>query len=172
MALERCQSRKIMLCATPNTLATCCATAQPSTCRKLETRIDAERPSTTDRRFILLLACNNSIHLRFDLYMYWSRYCLKHTDKKLACTVTTVRSGPFKKCSKCSCFVENLTPMLNREAKTVFCLNLIITIILFGFTALSRIFHLYRADRSLKVGESRSTRRKPPDLLRRTDLSH
>ena len=29
-----------------------------------------------------------------------------------------------------------------------------------GFTALSRIFHLYRADRSSKVGENRSTRRK------------
>ena len=26
-----------------------------------------------------------------------------------------------------------------------------------GFTALSRIFHLYRADRSSKVGENRST---------------
>ena len=29
-----------------------------------------------------------------------------------------------------------------------------------GFTVLSRIFHLYRADRSSKVGENRSTRRK------------
>ena len=29
-----------------------------------------------------------------------------------------------------------------------------------GFTALSRIFHLYRADRSLKVGENQRTRRK------------
>ena len=29
-----------------------------------------------------------------------------------------------------------------------------------GFTALSRIFHLYRADRSSKLGENRSTRRK------------
>ena len=29
-----------------------------------------------------------------------------------------------------------------------------------GFTALSRIFHLYRADRSSKVGENRRTRRK------------
>ena len=29
-----------------------------------------------------------------------------------------------------------------------------------GFTALSRIFHLYRADRSSKVGKNRSTRRK------------
>ena len=29
-----------------------------------------------------------------------------------------------------------------------------------GFTALSRIFHLYRSDRSSKVGENRSTRRK------------
>ena len=29
-----------------------------------------------------------------------------------------------------------------------------------GFTALSRIFHLHRADRSLKVGENRRTRRK------------
>ena len=28
-----------------------------------------------------------------------------------------------------------------------------------GFTALSRIFHLYRADRSSKVGENRRTRR-------------
>ena len=31
------------------------------------------------------------------------------------------------------------------------------------FTALSRIFHLYRADRSSNVGENRSTRGKPPD---------
>ena len=29
-----------------------------------------------------------------------------------------------------------------------------------GFTALSRIFHLYRTDRSSKVGENRRTRRK------------
>ena len=29
-----------------------------------------------------------------------------------------------------------------------------------GFTALSRIFHLYRAGRSSKVGENRRTRRK------------
>ena len=29
-----------------------------------------------------------------------------------------------------------------------------------GFMALSRIFHLYRADRSSKVGENRRTRRK------------
>ena len=29
-----------------------------------------------------------------------------------------------------------------------------------GFTALSRIFHLYRADRSSKVGENRRTRGK------------
>ena len=29
-----------------------------------------------------------------------------------------------------------------------------------GFTALSRIFHLYRAYRSSKVGENRRTRRK------------
>ena len=29
-----------------------------------------------------------------------------------------------------------------------------------GFTALSRIFHLYRADCSSKVGENRRTRRK------------
>ena len=29
-----------------------------------------------------------------------------------------------------------------------------------GFTALSRIIHLYRADRSSKVGENRRTRRK------------
>ena len=34
-----------------------------------------------------------------------------------------------------------------------------------GFTALSRIFHLYRADRSSKVGENRKTleKKKTPD---------
>ena len=32
-----------------------------------------------------------------------------------------------------------------------------------GFTALSRIFHLYWADHSSKVGENRKTRGKPPD---------
>ena len=32
-----------------------------------------------------------------------------------------------------------------------------------GFTALSRIFHLYRADRSSKVGENRVPGEKPPD---------
>ena len=43
----------------------------------------------------------------------------------------------------------------------------------FGFTALSRIFHLYQADHSSKVGENRRTRRKttwPP--VSRTWLSH
>ena len=42
-----------------------------------------------------------------------------------------------------------------------------------GFTALSRIFHLYRADRSSKVGENRSTRRKTTwPSVSRTWLSH
>ena len=42
-----------------------------------------------------------------------------------------------------------------------------------GFTALSRIFHLYRADRSLKVGENRRTRRKTTwPSVSRTWLSH
>ena len=31
-----------------------------------------------------------------------------------------------------------------------------------GLTALSRIFHLYQADRSSKVGENRRARGKPP----------
>ena len=34
---------------------------------------------------------------------------------------------------------------------------------LFRFKALSRIFYLYQADRSSKVGENRKTREKPPD---------
>ena len=33
-----------------------------------------------------------------------------------------------------------------------------------GFTALSRIFHLYRGDRWSQVGDNRSTWEKPPDL--------
>ena len=33
-----------------------------------------------------------------------------------------------------------------------------------GFTALSRIFHLYRDDRSSKVGENLRTRGKTPEL--------
>ena len=42
-----------------------------------------------------------------------------------------------------------------------------------GFTALSRIFHLYQADRSSKVGENRSTRRKTTwPSISRTWLSH
>ena len=42
-----------------------------------------------------------------------------------------------------------------------------------GFTALSRIFHLYRADRSSKVGENRRTRGKPTwPSVSRTWLSH
>ena len=42
-----------------------------------------------------------------------------------------------------------------------------------GFTALSRIFHLYLADRSSKVGENRSTRRKTTwPSVSRTWLSH
>ena len=42
-----------------------------------------------------------------------------------------------------------------------------------GLTALSRIFHLYRADRSSKVGENRSTRRKTTwPSVSRTWLSH
>ena len=42
-----------------------------------------------------------------------------------------------------------------------------------GFTALSRIFHLYRADRSSKMGENRSTRRKTTwPSVSRTWLSH
>ena len=42
-----------------------------------------------------------------------------------------------------------------------------------GFTALSRIFYLYRADRSSKVGENRRTRRKTTwPSLSRTWLSH
>ena len=42
-----------------------------------------------------------------------------------------------------------------------------------GFTALSRIFHLYRADRSSKVGENRRTRRKITwPSVSRTWLSH
>ena len=42
-----------------------------------------------------------------------------------------------------------------------------------GFTALSRIFHLYRADRSSKVGENRKTRRKTTwPSVSRTWLSH
>ena len=42
-----------------------------------------------------------------------------------------------------------------------------------GFTALSRIFHLYRADRSSKVGENRRTRRKTTwPSVSRTWLSH
>ena len=32
-----------------------------------------------------------------------------------------------------------------------------------GFTALSKIFHLYRADRSSKVGENRRPQGKKPD---------
>ena len=43
----------------------------------------------------------------------------------------------------------------------------------FGFTALSRIFHLYRADRSSKVGKNRRTRRKTTwPSVSRTWLSH
>ena len=42
-----------------------------------------------------------------------------------------------------------------------------------GFTALSRIFHLYRADRSSKVDENRRTRRKTTwPSVSRTWLSH
>ena len=42
-----------------------------------------------------------------------------------------------------------------------------------GFTALSRIFHLYRADCSSKVGENRRTRRKTTwPSVSRTWLSH
>ena len=42
-----------------------------------------------------------------------------------------------------------------------------------GFTALSRIFHLYRADRSSKVGENQRTRRKTTwPSVSRTWLSH
>ena len=42
-----------------------------------------------------------------------------------------------------------------------------------GFTALSRICHLYRADRSSKVGENRRTRRKTTwPSVSRTWLSH
>ena len=42
-----------------------------------------------------------------------------------------------------------------------------------GFMSLSRIFHLYRADRSSKVGENRSTRGKTTwSSVRRTRLSH
>ena len=42
-----------------------------------------------------------------------------------------------------------------------------------GFTALSRIFHLYRAGRSSKVGENRRTRRKTTwPSVSRTWLSH
>ena len=42
-----------------------------------------------------------------------------------------------------------------------------------GFTALSRIFHLYRADRSSKVGENRRTWRKTTwPSVSRTWLSH
>ena len=42
-----------------------------------------------------------------------------------------------------------------------------------GFTALSRIFHLYRADRSSKVGENRRTQRKTTwPSVSRTWLSH
>ena len=42
-----------------------------------------------------------------------------------------------------------------------------------GFTALSRIFHLYRAERSSKVGENRRTRRKTTwPSVSRTWLSH
>ena len=42
-----------------------------------------------------------------------------------------------------------------------------------GFMALSRIFHLYRADRSSKVGENRRTRRKTTwPSVSRTWLSH
>ena len=42
-----------------------------------------------------------------------------------------------------------------------------------GFTALSRIFHLYRANRSSKVGKNRRTRRKTTwPSISRTWLSH
>ena len=42
-----------------------------------------------------------------------------------------------------------------------------------GFTALSRIFHIYPADRSSKVGENRRTRRKTTwPSVSRTWLSH
>ena len=61
-----------------------------------------------------------------------------------------------------------------REAKSAKIIIIIIFIFFdLGFTALSRIFHLYRADRSSKVGENRSTRRKTTwPSVSRTWLSH
>lgn len=46
-------------------------------------------------------------------------------DRQLVCTGAALRSGPFKKCYKFPCFVEKLTLKLNKEAKTLFSLNLI-----------------------------------------------
>ena len=54
----------------------------------------------------------------------------------------------------------NQFPLLQRKA--MICMSSCFFFFFFdlGFTALSRIFHLYRADRSSKVGENRRTRRK------------
>ena len=61
------------------------------------------------------------------------------------------------------CFLH---PLLTRYLLKIFFFDL-------GFTALSRIFHLYRADRSSKVGENRRTRRKTTwPSVSRTWLSH
>ena len=49
------------------------------------------------------------------------------------------------------------------EAKVLWVFFFFVCLFYLGFTALSRIFHLYRADRSSKVGENRKTRGKPPD---------
>ena len=55
------------------------------------------------------------------------------------------------------------------------CIIIIIIIIIIitelGFTALSRRFHLYRADRSSKLGENRRTRGKKHLTIRKQNLA-
>ena len=48
---------------------------------------------------------------------------------------------------------------------------MIIIILDLGFTALSRIFHLYRADRSSRVGENRRTQGKNHLTIRKQNLA-
>ena len=61
-----------------------------------------------------------------------------------------------------SLYPRDTLGLYNGALTSMKCYDMYLFIYYLGFTALSRIFHLYRADRSSKVGENRRTREKPP----------
>ena len=129
---------------------------------RTENRTPISHPATS--------RCDKNDHLwSFFHIIYTFLSWIQH-----ACLANTVFDlGPIK-CYKEVLVISNVNLRLaDMSNKTLFGLFIFFFFFDLGFTALSRIFHLYRADRSSKVGENRRTRRKTTwPSVSRTWLSH